>query len=70
MKNAVLAVSIAEQQAVPLTVNLGATAVGVLAVKMRNRLKSNMITALTPALAQKVKLVRLPAPARKARLVR
>ena len=58
MKNAVLAVSIPEQQPVLQMVDLGVTAVGVLAVKMRNRLKSNMITALTPAVALKAKLVR------------
>lgn len=70
MKNVVLAVSIPEQQPVLQTVDLGVTAVGVLAVKIPSRLKSNMITALTPAVALKAKLVRLPAPARKAKVVR
>ena len=58
MKNAVLADNIAELQPVLLTVNRGVTAVGVLAVKMRNRLKSSMITAQTPALVRIAKLVR------------
>ena len=58
MKNAVLAVSIPEQLLVLLTVNRGVTAVGVLAVKMQNRLKSSMITAQTPALVRIAKLVR------------
>ena len=69
MKNVVLAVSIPEQLLVPLMVDLGVTAVGVLAVKIPSRLKSNMNTARTPALAQKVKLVRLPAHVREAKLV-
>ena len=58
MKNAVHAVSIPEQLLVLLTVNRGVTAVGVLAVKMRNLLKSSMITAQTPALVRIAKLVR------------
>ena len=44
--------------------------VGVLAVKIPSRLKSNMITAQIQAVALKAKLVRLPAPARKAKVVR
>ena len=58
MKNAAHADNIAELQPVLLTVNRGVTAVGVLAVKMRNLLKSSMITAQTPALVRIAKLVR------------
>ena len=39
LKNAVLAVSTPEQLLVPLMVNVGATVLGVHAVKMRNLLK-------------------------------
>lgn len=58
LKNAAHADNIAELQPVLLTVNRGVTAVGVLAVKMRNLLKSSMITARIPALALIVKPVR------------
>jgi hypothetical protein len=49
--------------------DLGTTAVGVHAVRTQNLLKLNMTTALTPALAQKAKLVRYPAPVRTAKAV-
>ena len=58
LKNAALAVDIPERQVVRATAPVGVTAVGVLAVKMRNRLKSSMITAQTPALVRIAKLVR------------